>query len=244
MRMLQIHQFPCLDDNYGFLAHDPATGATAAIDTPDADRYLAEAAAKGWRITEVWNTHWHQDHAGGNAAIQAATGAIVTGPAEVARIGTPADRVVQGGDEVRLGGLAARVLDVGGHTLGHIAYVFDADSVAFVGDSLFALGCGRMFEGDARQMWASLSRLAALPDDFVVYCAHEYTASNAKFALHADPDNAALQAYVDEITDKRARDEWTVPTTLKRELATNPFLRAGAVEELARRRAAKDMFRG
>jgi hydroxyacylglutathione hydrolase len=230
MRMLQIHQFPCLDDNYGFLAHDPATGATAAVDTPDAERYLAEAAAKGWRITDVWNTHWHQDHAGGNAAIKAATGAIVTGPAEVARIGTPADRVVQGGDEVRLGGLTARVLDVGGHTLGHIAYVFDADRVAFVGDSLFALGCGRMFEGDARQMWASLSRLAALPDDFAVYCAHEYTASNARFALSVDGANPALVAYADEVTRKRAAGLPTVPTTIGAERAANPFLRAPALK--------------
>ncbi|MCA8885716.1 MAG: MBL fold metallo-hydrolase, partial [Hyphomonadaceae bacterium] len=155
--MLQIHQFPCLSDNYGFLVHDPATSATAAIDTPDAEEIVRQAELKGWRITDVWNTHWHPDHAGGNAAIKAKTGAVVTGPAEVQRIGTPPDRIVDDGDSITLGSAKARVLNVGGHTLGHIAYVFDADHVAFVGDALFALGCGRLFEGTAGQMWASLS---------------------------------------------------------------------------------------
>ncbi|MBU6374056.1 MAG: hydroxyacylglutathione hydrolase [Alphaproteobacteria bacterium] len=251
--MLQIHQFPCLDDNYGFLVHDPETGATAAIDTPDADVYLAEAARKGWRITDIWNTHWHPDHAGGNAAIKAATGAVVSGPAEVARIGVAPDRVLQGGDEARLGGRVARVLDVGGHTLGHIAYVFDADHAAFVGDALFALGCGRMFEGDPVQFWASLSRLAALPDETVVYCAHEYTASNAKFALHVDGANPALVAYADEVARKRAAGQPTVPTTIGAERAANPFLRAPALkaglgladdaEAFATLRRMKDTFK-
>lgn len=251
--MLQIHQFPCLDDNYGFLVHDPATGATAAIDTPDADAYLAEAARKGWRITDIWNTHWHPDHAGGNAAIKAATGAVVSGPAEVARIGVAPDRVLQGGDEARLGGRVARVIDVGGHTLGHIAYVFDADRVAFVGDALFALGCGRMFEGDPVQFWASLSRLAALPDETVVYCAHEYTASNAKFALSVDGANPALVAYAQEVTRKRAAGEPTVPTTIGAERAANPFLRAPVLktglgltddaEAFAALRRMKDTFK-
>ena len=224
--MLQVHQFPCLEDNYGFLVHDPATGATAAIDTPDADAYLAQAVAKGWRITDIWNTHWHPDHAGGNAAIKAATGATVFGPSEVARIGQAPDRVLQGGDEVRLGAHVARVLDVGGHTLGHIAYVFDAAKVAFVGDALFALGCGRMFEGEPAQFWASLSRIAALPDDTTVYCAHEYTASNARFALHVDGANPDLIAYAEGVTRKRAAGEPTVPTTIGAEKAANPFLRA------------------
>jgi hydroxyacylglutathione hydrolase len=251
--MLKIHQFPCLKDNYGFLVHDAASGETAAIDTPDADRYLAEAEAKGWRITDIWNTHWHQDHAGGNAAIKAGSGARVTGPREVERIGAAPDRIVQGGDEIRLGAYTARILDVGGHTLGHIAYVFDDSQVAFVGDSLFALGCGRMFEGNPVQMWASLTRLAALPDDTVVYCAHEYTASNAKFALSVDGANPALVAYAQEVTRKRNAGEPTVPTTIGAERAANPFLRVPVLkgglgiaedhEAFATLRRMKDNFR-
>jgi hydroxyacylglutathione hydrolase len=224
--MIDVLQFPCLSDNYGFLAHDRATGETAAIDTPDADAILAAAADKGWRITQIWNTHWHPDHAGGNAAIAAATGATVIGPAEVSRIGAPPERIVAAGERVSLGESAARVLDVGGHTLQHIAYVFDEDRIAFVGDSLFALGCGRLFEGTAEQMWDSLSRLAALPDDTTVYCAHEYTLSNARFALSVDAANPALQARVREIEALRAQGAPTVPTTIGRERETNPFLRA------------------
>lgn len=224
--MIEIHQFPCLSDNYGFLIRDPASGETAAIDTPDADAILAAASARGWEITQIWNTHWHPDHAGGNAAIKAKTGAVVIGPSEVERIGQAPDRIVDEGDTVKLGGYTARVLDVGGHTLGHIAYVFDAEKTAFVGDALFAMGCGRIFEGTAQQMWQSLSKLAALPDDVTMYCAHEYTASNAKFALHVDPKNAALQARAKEVERLRAANEPTVPMTLAQEKATNPFLRA------------------
>ncbi|MDX2236778.1 MAG: hydroxyacylglutathione hydrolase [Hyphomonadaceae bacterium] len=226
--MLQVYQFPCLADNYGFLAHDPATGETATIDTPDADAILAAAADKGWRITQIWNTHWHPDHAGGNAAIKAATGALVTGPAEVARIGQAPDRVVTEGDTVALGGLVARVLDVGGHTLGHVAFVFDDEKIGFVGDALFALGCGRLFEGTPQQMWASLQKIAALPDEATLYCAHEYTQSNARFALSVDGDNPALAARAREIDALRARNAPTVPMTLAIEKQTNPFLRAPA----------------
>lgn len=254
--MLQIHQFPCLSDNYGFLAHDPASGATAAIDTPDADEYLRQAEAKGWRITDIWNTHWHPDHAGGNAAIKAKTGAIVTGPAEVERIGQPPDRIVDEGDVVKLGAHEARILDVGGHTLGHIAYVLDDAKTAFVGDALFALGCGRLFEGTPQQMWASLQKLTALPDDTTLYCAHEYTQSNARFAITIDPMNRALQARIAEIDKLRAEGKPTVPMTLRVEKETNPFLRApalkGAVmlpnaedwEAFADIRKRKDNFKG
>ncbi|MBK8544362.1 MAG: hydroxyacylglutathione hydrolase [Caulobacteraceae bacterium] len=249
--MLQIHQFPCLSDNYGFLIHDPATGATAAIDTPDAEEIMRQADAKGWRVTDIWNTHWHPDHAGGNAAIKENTGATVTGPAEVKRIGTAPDRVVDDGDRVKLGGIEARVLNVGGHTLGHIAYVFDADKVAFVGDALFALGCGRLFEGTPQQMWTSLQKLAALPDDATLYCAHEYTQSNARFALAVDPDNAALRTRSAEIDRLRAAGKPTVPMTLRLEKDTNPFLRAPAilpnvdpVEAFAALRKQKDEFKG
>ncbi|TMM50131.1 hydroxyacylglutathione hydrolase [Qipengyuania marisflavi] len=251
--MLEIHQFPCLSDNYGFLLHDPDSGETAAIDTPDGAEYLRQAQAKGWRITQIWNTHWHPDHAGGNAAIVAASGATVVAPAEVERI-APIDTVVADGDTARLGQWQARVIDVSGHTNGHIAYHLPQANIAFVGDSVFALGCGRMFEGQPQQFWDSLDRIRQLPADTALYCAHEYTQANAKFALHADPDNAELQRYASEIDAKRAQGEPTVPTDLGRELATNPFLRAdtavlrdrwggnNAAETFAALRAAKDNF--
>ena len=252
--MLRIHQFACLSDNYGFLLHDAASGETACIDTPDAEAYLREAKIKGWQITQIWNTHWHPDHAGGNAAIKAATGCMVTGPAEVEKLGTAPDRVVAAGGTVSLGDYTANVIDVSGHTNGHIAYHLPEAELAFVGDAVFALGCGRMFEGQPDQFWASLSRIKALPAATLLYCAHEYTASNARFALHADPDNAELQEYAAQITKLRAAGTPTVPTTLARELATNPFLRADeptlaarwgggdAVATFAALRAAKDSF--
>ena len=253
--MLEVHQFPCLGDNYGFLVHDPESNETACIDTPDADVYLREAATKGWQITQIWNTHWHPDHAGGNAAIKAATGCTVIAPEVDSPKIDAVDRTVGQGDVVQLGNWEARVIDVGGHTMGHVAYFLPAASIAFVGDSLFALGCGRMFEGTAPQFWASLTRLKALPPDTMIYCAHEYTSANARFALHADPDNAALQEYAEDIARLRADDHPTVPTTLSRELKTNPFLRADnpamqarwgnggdAVATFAALRQAKDNF--
>jgi len=249
--MLQIHQFPCLSDNYGFLVHDPASGATATIDTPDADEILRQSDARGWTITDIWNTHWHPDHAGGNAAIKAKTGARVTGPQEVERIGQAPDAVVDDGDTVTLGSAQARVLNVGGHTLGHIAFVFDGDNVGFVGDALFSLGCGRLFEGTPQQMWASLQKIAALPDDMTLYCAHEYTQSNARFAITVDPTNRALQTRVAEIDKLRAAGQPTVPMTLRIEKQTNPFLRAPALlpeatdwEAFADIRQRKDTFKG
>lgn len=231
--MLQIHQFPCLSDNYGFLIHDPASGETAAIDTPDGKEYLRQADAKGWKITQIWNTHWHPDHAGGNKDIVDATGAMIVAPGEVEKISS-IDRVVKHGDNVALGDFTADVIDVSGHTNGHIAYHLPQAGVAFVGDSVFALGCGRMFEGEPKQFWSSLERIKALPPETTLYCAHEYTAANARFALHADPGNAALQDYCAEIDAKRAKGEWTVPTDLARELATNPFLRADDPEMQAK----------
>ena len=256
--MLEIHQFPCLSDNYGYLLHDPESGETACIDTPDAEAYLREAGHKGWQITQVWNTHWHPDHAGGNAAIKAASGCTVTGPAEVERI-APLDRIVAHGDTLTLGACTVQVIDVSGHTNGHVAYYLPDAAIAFVGDAVFALGCGRMFEGQPDQFWASLTRIKALPPATLLYCAHEYTQSNARFALHADPDNAELQSYVARIERTRADGLPTVPTPLSRELATNPFLRADdpalqarwanhggkvgdAVATFAALRAAKDAF--
>ncbi len=255
MMPLQIHQFPCLSDNYGYLLHDPASGETVCIDTPEADVYLREAAARGWTITQIWNTHWHPDHAGGNEAIKAATGCTITAPAGDAAKIAGVDRAVGQGDTVRLGAWEASVIDVGGHTLGHVAYYVPGAQTAFVGDSLFALGCGRMFEGTAPQFWDSLSRLKTLPPETAICCAHEYTVSNARFALHADPDNAALRDYAAEIERLRADGLPAVPARLDRELATNPFLRADdpavqarwgggdAVATFAALRTAKDTFR-
>lgn len=252
--MLEVHQFPCLSDNYGFLLHDPDSGETTCIDTPDADAYLREAARMGWQISHIWNTHWHPDHAGGNETIKRATGCTVVAPAAEADKIAGVDSTVSHGDIVHLGEWEAHVIDVGGHTMGHIAYHLPGACTAFVGDSLFALGCGRMFEGTAAQFWESLSRLKALPVQTMLYCAHEYTAANARFALHADPDNEALADYVENVTKLRAKDMPTVPTTLARELAANPFLRADdpdmqarwgggdAVATFAALREAKDNF--
>ena len=224
--MLEVHQFPCLSDNYGFLLHDHDSEETVCIDTPDADEYLRQAGRKGWQITQIWNTHWHPDHAGGNETIKRVTNCKIVAPeAEAARIEV-VDRKVRHGDEVMIGERRACVIDVGGHTLGHIAYHLPGARIAFVGDSVFALGCGRMFEGTPEQFWASLKRIRTLPPETMLYCAHEYTAANARFALHADPDNAELAAYVAEITKRREHNLPTVPTKLERELATNPFLRA------------------
>lgn len=218
--------FPCLKDNYGFLLHDPDSSETACIDTPEADRILAEADAKGWTITQIWNTHWHPDHAGGNAAIKAATGCTIVGPkGEAAKIGTLERQLVEG-DTVKLGSTAAHVLETPGHTAGHIVYHLPEHRIAFVGDTLFALGCGRLFEGTPQQMWTSLGKLRAMPDDTLVYCAHEYTQGNAAFALSVDPENRDLQLYADEVASKRSAGRPTVPTIMGREKRANPFLRA------------------
>lgn len=247
---ITVHQFPCLSDNYGFLVRDEASGQVATIDTPDAEAILAKLGELGWTLDLILNTHWHPDHAGGNAALKAATGATIAGPEEVTRI-APLDRALKDGDVIMLGETRFDVLDTGGHTLGHISYHDAADGIAFVGDTLFALGCGRLFEGTAEQMWTSLSRLAALPDRTTVYCAHEYTASNARFALSVDSD-PALKARADAVFAARERGEPTVPTTIAAEKATNPFLRApllrpdkaSAAEAFAEIRAAKDSFKG
>ena len=242
--MLEIARIPVLSDNYVWLAHDPASGETAVIDPAVADPVLDEAARRGWHITQIWNTHWHPDHTGGNAAIKAATGAHVTGPAaEAARIPT-LDTLVKEGDSASLGAVCADVIEVPAHTAGHIAYHLPGEGLIFVGDTMFAMGCGRLFEGDAGQMFANLQRLAALPEETKVYCAHEYTLSNGRFALTVEPDNRALADRMARVEAARAAGEATVPTTIALERATNPFVRADTVEEFARRRAAKDAFRG
>ncbi|HEY0043055.1 MAG TPA: hydroxyacylglutathione hydrolase [Allosphingosinicella sp.] len=242
--MIEIVRIPVLSDNYVWLVHEPVSGDTAVIDPAVAEPVLAEAAARGWGISQIWNTHWHPDHTGGNAAIKAATGAFVTGPAaEALRIAT-LDRLVGEGDTVSLGGVEGLVMEVPAHTAGHIAYHLPSEATVFVGDTLFAMGCGRLFEGTAEQMHANLQRLAALPPETAVYCAHEYTASNGRYALVSEPDNRAIAERMERVAAARAAGEATVPTTIALELATNPFMRAESAEELAKRRAEKDNFRG
>jgi hydroxyacylglutathione hydrolase len=242
--MLDIVRIPALSDNYIWLVHDPASGETMVVDPAEAagvERVLAE---RGWRLTAIWNTHWHPDHTGGNADLKAAWNVPVIAPAaEAAKIPT-ADRLVSEGDEVRLGDHIARVMEVPAHTAGHIAYHFAGDELVFVGDTLFAMGCGRLFEGTAAQMFANMQRLGALPGETRVYCAHEYTQSNGRYARVAEPDNAAIRERMDAVDRARAAGEATVPTTIALEAATNPFLRAQSIEILAERRAAKDIFRG
>ena len=228
--MIEVHQFPCLQDNYGFLVHDESSGETATIDTPEPARILQEAEKRGWRITQIWNTHHHADHAGGNLDLKEKTGARITGPAAEATRIPGIDLAVKEGDFATLGTASARILDVPGHTAGHIAYVFEDERRAFVGDTMFAMGCGRLFEGTAETMWNSLSKLMRLAPDTMIYCAHEYTAANARFALTMEPKNAALVSRARDVAQKRERGEPTVPTRLDLELATNPFLRASSVE--------------
>ncbi len=241
---IEIVRIPALTDNYIWMAHDPATGETVVVDPAEAAPVLAESARRGWPISQIWNTHWHADHVGGNAGIKAATGCKITGPAaEAARIPT-LDRLVREGDRVHLGMVAGVVLEVPAHTAGHIAYHLPRADVAFVGDTLFAMGCGRLFEGTPTQMWDNMERLGALPPATRVYCAHEYTQANGRYARFVEPDNAAIIRRMIEVDAARAQGQATVPTTIALERATNPFMRAGGADELARRRAEKDAFRG
>jgi hydroxyacylglutathione hydrolase len=241
---LEVARIPVLSDNYVWLLHDPASCETAVIDPAVAEPVLAEAGRRHWQITQIWNTHWHPDHIGGNDAIKAATGCKVTGPAaEAARIST-LDRTVAEGDLVCLGDHEAGVIEVPAHTAGHIAYHLRDAHLLFIGDTLFAMGCGRLFEGTPAQMYANMRRLGALPPDTMVYCAHEYTLANGRFAVTVEPDNRALAERMTEVEALRERGLPTVPTTIALELATNPFMRAASVEELAARRAGKDSFRG
>jgi hydroxyacylglutathione hydrolase len=237
---LEIVRIPVLSDNYIWLVHEPDSKETMVVDPAVAEPVLAEAEKRGWTITQIWNTHWHPDHTGGNAAIKAATGCTIIGPeAERERIPT-LDVLVKEGDVVRLGAAEAQVIDVPAHTAGHIAYHFASEQAAFVGDTLFAMGCGRLFEGTAAQMFANMRKLEALRDDTRVYCAHEYTQSNGRFALTVEPDNAALVSRMAEVNTLRERGEPTIPTTIALERATNPFMRAASIEQLAERRISKD----
>lgn len=227
---LDIVTVPCLADNYAYLAHDEATGATAVVDVPEAAPILNALAERDWRASHILITHHHDDHVAGVRALAAATGARVIGAAADRHRLPHLDEAVQPGDTVRIGMYAGQVIDVSGHTIGHVAYYFPESSVVFTADSLMALGCGRVFEGTPQMMWESLSRLAALPPETLVCSGHEYSQSNARFALTIEPANPALISRANAITEARKAGRPTVPTTLAHELATNPFLRASLPE--------------
>ena len=218
--------FLCLKDNYGVLVHDPASGATASIDAPEAAPVEAALKATGWKLTDILVTHHHADHTGGILELKNKYKCRVVAPkAEAAKI--PAvDETVREGDTVKVGNLAANVIETPGHTSGHITYWFHGDRLAFAGDTLFSIGCGRVIEGTPEMMWASLKKLRDLPGDTRVYCGHEYTLANIKFAQTIEPDNAALKARAAQAAKQIANGEWTIPTTLDEEKAANPFLRA------------------
>lgn len=230
MAELQVARVPALSDNYIYLAHEPATGETAVVDPAQAEPVLNAARERGWTITHILNTHHHGDHTGGNKEVQAATGAPIVGPkADEGRI-PGIDVALQEGDTYSVGEAEARVIFTPGHTSGHISFWFHNADVLFAGDTLFALGCGRLFEGDAAQMWTAMQKLRELPDATRLYCGHEYTRTNARCAVTVDPDNTALKRRAQEIEKLRERGEPTIPSTLGEEKATNPFLRADAPE--------------
>jgi len=225
MPALQLHQFPCRSDNFGVLIHDATAGLTASIDAPETAAVQMALQQTGWKLTHIFTTHHHSDHTDGNLELKSATGCTIIGPRlESAKI-PGIDSVVGGGETLSFGDHKAKVLDTPGHTLGHISLWFEAAKVAFVGDTLFSLGCGRIIEGDPQMMWASLKKLMALPADTSFHCGHEYTEANARFALTIEPENAALQARVTEVKALRAAGRPTLPSTIGAELAANPFLR-------------------
>jgi hydroxyacylglutathione hydrolase len=228
MAKLDIYQFPTRADNYGVLVHDPETGATAAIDAPEAEPILAALAEKGWDLTDILITHHHGDHTAGIDTLKKKTGCTVTGPAREAGLIPGLDAEVKEGDTVKVGGVTGTVIDTPGHTRGHVSYHFPDAEAVFVGDTLFSVGCGKLLEGDAPTMWTSLSKLAALPPETAVYCGHEYTNANCRFALTIEPENAALQARAAEVAANEANGAPSLPTTIGQELATNPFLRASS----------------
>jgi len=242
MGRLTISAVPVLNDNYVWMIQDAESGETAAVDPSVADPVLTAASASRLRITHVLNTHWHPDHTGGNEGIKEATGCSITAPAEAERVGK-VDRIVAEGDRVRACGTEAVVWNIPAHTAGHIAYYFEDEGMIFVGDTMFAMGCGRLFEGTAQQMYANLQRIAALPSDVRIYCGHEYTLANARFAAHVEPGNESIAARLEQVEKLRESGRITLPTTVAEERATNPFVRASTWEEFARLRAEKDSFR-
>jgi hydroxyacylglutathione hydrolase len=230
MAKLEVHQFPARSDNYGVLIHDPETGATASIDAPDADAVLAALEEKGWTLTHILITHHHGDHTAGNKRLKALTGCIIVGPKVEARSIPAIDVEVSEGDSVAVGKANGLIIETPGHTRGHISYLFPEDGIVFVGDTLFSVGCGKLLEGDAKMMWRSLQKLMALPPETQLYCGHEYTRANTKFALTVEPGNAALQARAVEAEELAKKKEPALPTSIGRELATNPFLRPSSPE--------------
>jgi len=238
---MEVVPVPAFTDNYIWLVRDEVSGETAVVDPGDAAPALAEAERRGWRVTQVWNTHHHWDHSGGNLAMKKATGCTVSGPAAENIPGR--DVALSEGSGLRIGDHAGRVIEIPGHTIGHIALVFDEDRLAFVGDTLFAMGCGRLFEGTPQQMRRSLQRLTELPDDVALYCGHEYTLANARFAAHAEPENRAIADRLAEVDALRAAGKITLPTSVAQERATNPFVRVSNWQEFARLRTEKDNFR-
>ena len=223
---MQIALVPLLTDNYGYLLHDPANGETGIVDPSEAAPVLGAARERGWRLTHILNTHHHHDHTGGNLALKQATGAAIVGPAPDRTRIPGIDIALDEGETFRLGGAAAEILFIPGHTRGHIAFHFGGEKAVFCGDTLFSLGCGRMFEGTAPMMWASLDKLRRLPAETRIYCGHEYTAANARFGVSIDPDNEALRRREGAVAALRGRGEPTIPSTMGEERAANPFLRA------------------
>jgi hydroxyacylglutathione hydrolase len=222
----QIYLFPCLSDNFGVLIHDPASGATASIDAPEAAPVIAALERESWNLTDILITHHHHDHVGGVAELKEKYNCRVVAPHDNSTKIANVDLRTKQGDVLKIGSLLARVLETPGHTLDHVSYVFDNEKALFAADTLFSIGCGRVFEGTYPMMWDSLLKLRALPDDFKLYCGHEYTASNVKFALTIEPDNAALKARAEEVKRLRSENKPTIPTLLGEEKKANVFLRA------------------
>lgn len=241
--MLDVVILPCLSDNYAYLIREPKSGATGIVDPSEAAPVQKALAARGWTLTHILNTHHHFDHTGGNLDLKAATGARVYGPAADSHRILGFDEGLAEGAPLAFGRLAFQILSIPAHTSGHVALWCPEAEVVFTGDTLFAMGCGRLFEGTPDDMFAAMAKLAALPDTTRVYCGHEYTESNGRFALTVEPNNTALTARMAEVRAQRARGEFTMPSTIAAERATNPFMRARSALELGARRAAKDVFR-
>jgi hydroxyacylglutathione hydrolase len=222
----EIRVFPCLSDNFGYLIHDPQSLKTAAIDAPEAGPIIKVLQREGWKLSDILVTHHHADHVGGIAELKKTYGCRVTAPHDQKVAIQDVDVRVAEGDTVQVGALTARVLETPGHTLDHISYVFDSELALFAADTLFSLGCGRVFEGTYPMMWQSLKKLRTLPDDYRLYCGHEYTAANVKFTQGIDPNNEALKARAEEVSRLRAAGKPTIPVLLGQEKQANLFLRA------------------